>query len=165
MSAERYTIGRTEYVRHESGLYFSADASPTVARLLARYAETRQRVRLFLGETATGKAWAEESDIVGTVGRSMGPCKVPLLIVGNARGGGAILTGCVVAIRECDSRRWSYRAPGFDPGEWRVAPADIPGYAETVTHNGIVHARFPRAGMGARYCEFMLGDRFTRGGR
>ncbi len=160
---ERYTIGQTEYVRHLSGLYFPADTAPRVADAIAGAWASRARVRVFYGDASTGRAWAEEFDIIGTIGRSMGPCQVPLL-VNNARsyGGGSLLSACVVAIRCTRSRAWLYRHPTFNPGTWATIPADVPGYAESVTHNGSVHARFKRAGAGARYCGFMTGERFAK---
>lgn len=160
---ERYTIGTTEYVRHVSGLYFPADTAPRVADVIAQCAASRARVRVFYGDTSTGRAWAEENDVTGTIGRSTGPCRVPLL-VNNARsyGGGSLLSARVVAVRCTTSRAWLYRHPGFNPGTWAVTPADVPGYVECVTHDGELHARFTRPGAGARYCAFMTGERFAK---
>jgi hypothetical protein len=164
MSApDRFTLGQTVHVRHVSGLYFHEETPADVARLIAHYQGTGERIRFFYGDRATGKSWADEFDIIGTIGRSMGPCVSPLLIrTSRSYGGGAILTHCIVAIRECTSRQWTYRAPGFNPGTWATIPADVPGYCETVTHDGNVHARFKKPGAAARYCEFMRGERFAK---
>lgn len=37
-------------------------------------------VRIWLGDTQTGRAWAEENDVIGTIGRSTGTMEVPLLV-------------------------------------------------------------------------------------
>ena len=55
--------------------------SRTPDRLIAEL-ETAMRhnkkVRIFLGDTETGRDWLEEYDVYGLVGRSGGSVKVPL---------------------------------------------------------------------------------------
>lgn len=152
-----YTIGTKTYTEHKSGMFFSSECPEKLRDIIAALSKTSERVRVFYGDVKTGRAWTEEHDVCGTIGRSMGPCKVPLLVARGDSGGGAILDNCIVAIRT--GRAFAYRVDGFDVGTWSVVPADIAGYVETVTHNGSVHARFKKAGQGARYCAFMRGER------
>lgn len=154
-----YTIGKNTYTKHESGLYFSQDCPEKLRNVIAALSMTRERVRVFYGDVKTGEAWAEEHDVCGIIGRSMGPCKVPLLVARCDTGGGALLDGCIVAIRTKNG--FCYRVDGFNVGAWAVVPADVPGYVETVTHNGSTHARFKKAGQGTRYCAFMRGERMA----
>lgn len=163
-----------------------------VARLLENQRVSGTRVRLFFGDTTTGKAWPEENDVTGRLGRSMGPVKVPILLAkGNSMGGGAVLDHCIVAI--LTEHGWLYKHPTFSTGEWVIQPIlsdeDNPfhpespegrawyeehnhhnklyndGYRSEVTLDGNVHARFKGNGHEARaerYVAFMTGRRMGR---
>lgn len=76
-----------------------------------------QRIRVHYGDSNTGQDWGDIHDVRGTVGRSMGPVKVPLLIANSrSMGGGAILTGAIVRIRTTRKpRRDLYRHPSYTP--------------------------------------------------
>lgn len=154
-----YTIGKNTYTAHKSGLYFSQDCPDKLRDVIATLNTTNERARVFYGDVKTGKAWAEENDVCGTIARSMGPCKVPLLVARSGAGGSALLDGCIVAILTANT--FVYRVDGFDVGAWDVAPSDMPGYLEAVTHDGTVHARFKKAGQAVRYCAFMRGERMV----
>lgn len=145
-----------------NGTTYKDETPAAVVDALERARLNGQRVRLFYGDAATGRAWPEENDVAGRIGRSMGPQKIPLLIA-NPRdaGGGGVLDSCVVAIATGPDR-FTYRHPQFSVGAWRVIPSDLPDYAEAVTHDGEIHARFKRAGQGARYVDFMTGKRMAR---
>jgi hypothetical protein len=77
------------------------------------------RCRLFLdfGDPETGQSWGEVHDTQGTIGRSQGPIKIPLLIQNRrSSGGGAILDHCIVRIRETGKQgRELYRHPTYQP--------------------------------------------------
>lgn len=137
------------------------DATPkAVIDALERARASGERVRLFYGDTETGRSWNEENDVSGHIGRSMGPVKVPLLVAPRAHGGPALLDHCIVAILGASG--WLYRHPRLDLGVWQVEPGDMPEYPETVRCNGDIHARFRKAGQGARYIAFMTGKRIAR---
>lgn len=120
------------------------------------------RVRLFYGDPETGRAWTEENDVIGTIGRSMGPIKIPLLIA-NARslGGPGILDSSIVAIITGPGC-FIYRHPGFDVGQWAAVSSDLPDYVAAVTHNGKIHARFKTELGARRYLGFMRGERMSK---
>lgn len=65
-------------------------------------------IRVFYGDTSSGKDWLEESDIAGRVSRSTGTLKVPLLIKGNSIGGSAILSNSIVRIIDISSGKELY---------------------------------------------------------
>lgn len=154
-------IGKSTFEPHASGFYFHAETAPTVRDILARMPRA-QRVRLFYGDTATGRAWPEEHDVCGYIGRSCGTVKVPLLIANSrASGGGAILDHCIVAIVCTGSHQWLYKHPAFNPGQWATAPASVDGFAADVLHDGKTHARFKDATRARRFCAFMRGERFA----
>ena len=159
---ETYTMGKTLYRRHDSGFYFPDTCSAEQKNAIVFAHSTGARVRVFIGDTATGEAWPDEYGVTGTIGRSMGPCKIPLLISGaRSMGGAGLLSDCIVAMFDTRTGRAIYKHPLFNPGVWAVVPADIPDYYESVTHNGTIHARFKKPGQGARYCAFMRGERFA----
>ena len=72
------------------------------------------RIRLFYGDTKTGKDWQEKSDVTGRIVRSMGPVKVPILLHNQrSTGGGAILDYCIVKIETSAGRRVLYKHPNY----------------------------------------------------
>lgn len=158
-----FKIGQTIHNLHPSGFYFHSETPVPVADAIVLAHRCQTRVRLFYGDIITGESWGDEFDILGTIGRSMGPCKSPL-IIRNARsmGGGSILTNCIVAMFHTGTGHALYRHPTFNPGAWDVIPSDMPGYSECVTHNGALHARFKKPGQAGRYCAFMRGTRFAK---
>jgi hypothetical protein len=64
-----------------TGTYYHTSTPREVVDILDRAQGSRARLRMiFLGDAATGKAWSSEWRNIGTVGRSTGWLKVPLLI-------------------------------------------------------------------------------------
>lgn len=81
----------------KNGTYYHADTDDKVIQWLETSRERKQRIRIFYGKD--GKAWNEEFDIIGHVGRSTGAIKIPLLIHNSrSMGGGAILDDRIVRI-------------------------------------------------------------------
>lgn len=73
-----------------------------------------RRVRLSYGDTETGRDWQEQYDIVGRIGRSAGPVKVPILIHNRRSiGGHAILDHCIVRIVSSVGGRVLYQHPKY----------------------------------------------------
>jgi|SaaInlV_200m_DNA_2_1039689.scaffolds.fasta_scaffold123082_2 hypothetical protein len=61
----------------------------------------KTRIKLNYGDVKTGKSWEDKYDITGTIGRSTGTSKIPLLIHNiRSLGGGAILDHCIIEITE-----------------------------------------------------------------
>lgn len=145
-----------------NGTTYGPGTPAAVVEILERARASRARLRLFYGDAATGKAWPEEYDTLGTIGRSSGSIKVPLLIR-NARstGGGMISTESIVAIATAPGK-FAYRHQAFGVGTFTIEPADLPDYVETVRHNGEIHARFKRPGQAARFVAYMRGERFAK---
>lgn len=85
--------------------YYGDDTSDSMVKLLERLRLAGTRVRFHWGDTKTGKDWGDEWDVAGTIGRSMGPIKIPILIKSrNSSGGGGILTASIVKIRYANRR-------------------------------------------------------------
>jgi hypothetical protein len=82
-----------------NGTFYHADTSKDIINYLEVIKAKGFRVRFHWGDTKTGKDWGDTYDVCGTIGRSTGTIKIPLLI-NNARsmGGGALLDDCIVKI-------------------------------------------------------------------
>lgn len=80
-----------------NGTYYNAETSDKTIEFLERVRKSGERIVLDYGNTETMESWGEVFDITGTVSRSTGQVKTPLLIH-NSRslGGGAILTHCII---------------------------------------------------------------------
>jgi len=82
-----------------NGTSYHENTSEEIIKVLEDARKHNKRVRIFYGDTETGRDWMEIYDTIGTIGRSCGEVKIPLLIK-NSRscGGGAILDNCIVKI-------------------------------------------------------------------
>lgn len=112
------------------GTYYSPDTPDDVIRVIERARNSGQRIRIHHGYTTPkvgpcdtsvppiGRDWLEENDVEGTVGRSMGPVKIPLLLHNSrSNAGGGILTDCIVKITTTGSnRRTLYQHPAYHVG-------------------------------------------------
>lgn len=164
MTYTETTFNGTAYLL-ANGTYYNKATPGAVVRALESARASGGTVRLFYGDAITGRAWAEENDVSGTVGRSMGPLKVPLLVPHGSRGGGAILSHCIVAIKTAAG--FIYKHTGFDPGEWSAKATTTPphhpeyGTAE-VYQDGTLYARVATLKSAERLASFMRGDRLAR---
>ena len=122
----------------------------------------QQRIRIFLGDTKTGKCWNEENDVTGYIGRSTGSKKIPLLINNaNSLGGGGILTHCIVAIYTT-SGTCLYKHPKFDVALWEIGNEQLEDYTQAVYCNKVLIARFKSYKQADNYVKFMTAKRFCK---
>ncbi len=107
---EAYQALLGEFARHPAseGTWYGGGTDPEVARVLEAARSDGTRIVITQGDVATGVAW-DDKPVRGTVGRSTGITKVPLLIA-NARasGGGAISCQSVLRIQEAATGRDLY---------------------------------------------------------
>lgn len=82
-----------------NGTYYHEDTPDAVIIILEKARQENRRIRIFYGDVRTGRDYLEHYDIMGTIGRSTGSHKIPLLI-NNRRsiGGTAILDNHIVKI-------------------------------------------------------------------
>lgn len=153
-------------VRHEAmlGTWFSHGTPQEVQDIIEQYRKNGLRLRFWLGDIKTGRAWLEEYDVVGSISRSTGTMKVPLLIPNSKSiGGGAILTNCIVKIMGVESKRVLYQHRDFHlPKLELVTPSDHPDFAATVLAGGHLQARFKKVSSAERWIAFMKGERMSK---
>ena len=146
------------------GTHFHPDTSDTVARHLDDLIASGKRVRLFTGEPDTGVAWASEYDVYGTIGRSTGPCKVPLLIEPGEDGGSQLLDHCIVGILT-RAQNWVYKHPKLNFGEWiqteKVEKLQGATYKAALYHNGQIFSRHRTVKQAQALMDFMTGKRLS----
>ncbi len=82
-----------------NGTSYHEDTTDEIIKVLEEARIHNKRIRIFYGDTETGRDWMEVYDTIGTIGRSCGEVKIPLLI-NNSRSyrGAAILDNCIVKI-------------------------------------------------------------------
>ena len=157
-------------MKNPAPFHFREDTPEEVKAVIQSLYENKHRARFFWGDLKTGLYWMDEYDVIGTVGKSIGE-KPAALLVNNARsmGGGAI-TSSIVKIIDITARNMPYNSgvlykhPDFNNPADRaeIEPSDLPEYAEVVTIDGEVYARFHKQGQAARWIEFIQGKRFSK---
>jgi len=97
-----------------SDTYFNPETPENLRQAIERARNAGNRVRLFLGDTKTGKAWMDTYGVTGRIGRSMGPRKVPILLAhSRSIGGEAILDHCILKMQDTATGRVLYQHPLF----------------------------------------------------
>ena len=90
-----------------NGTTYDDRTDPNVVWVLENARIRGERVRLEYGDRETGKVWMEEYDVDGTLGRSMGPQKVPILLHNTrSTGGGCILGHCILRVQVRAGKGW-----------------------------------------------------------
>lgn len=134
------------------------DASHKVCKIIDRCIKNGTRVRLFYGDTDSGRDWREENDVLGTIGRTLGPFKSPILIPKGKNGGTMVLERHLVKIMDADSRHtlWAherYKAPVFS-----IREDGKPKFPFAVTMDGMTTCRFTSFAKAAAWVAFMAGE-------
>ena len=138
--------------------YFDPGTSLELAKVLEACRMSHRKVRLVLGDTSTGDAWLDEHDVVGTIGRSAGLLKVPLLIEDDESGGGAILTACVLAVIDWESGRWLFRHAAYNLPDLDIRATGDAKRPWLVSRSQQAVARFGDIGKAGAYVAFMRGE-------
>lgn len=88
-----------------NGTSYKQSTPKKVIDILEESRENHTRLLFDFGDVKTGKSWGEVYDIRGTVGRSSGSIKIPLLIKTTRSIGGCGLTDdCIVKITDIASK-------------------------------------------------------------
>lgn len=146
------------------GTWFHRNTPKAISDILESARKSGSRLRLFYGDTQTGRDWLEEHDVIGTIGRSTGALKVPLLIASSrSMGGGPILDHCIVRIIDVeDTRRELYRHPRYVTPSFDLCHGSMIDAPWVAVHGGRIHARFKTEKRAQRWIAFMRGERFAK---
>ncbi len=150
--------------------YFNDETSDKVKECIEYCYNSKLRIRIWYGDADTGESWLEEYDTMGTIGRSTGQQKRPLLIKNScSNGGGGILCHCIIRIDVISSKRTIYKHPLFYVPTLGVYPNldedTKTKYPFIVLKYGTIQARFKSRTSAYNYIDFMTGDRYTTGGK
>jgi hypothetical protein len=67
-------------MREVNGTSYHDESNEKVIEVLERVRQNGSRIRVHYGNVQNGQDWNDHYDVMGKVGRSMGPQRVPLLI-------------------------------------------------------------------------------------
>jgi hypothetical protein len=127
-----------------NGTSYQKGTPKEVIDVLENARTSRTRIKLYYGDHETGKDWKETMDTVGTIGRSTGSIKVPLLIkLSKSTGGGAILTDSIVKIKDVKTGKVLYQTNNYKQPKVEIIPSDMKhrGYTHNVMVDGDVYGR------------------------
>lgn len=161
MSIETRNINGKEY-KVLNNMFFNAETNDIVCRVLAQLHNSQTRCRIFYGDTETGSTWNEEYNITGTIGRSSGSIKIPLMI-SNSRsmGGPGILEHRIVGI-QVTANHFIYKHEKFNVPKMDIRENQLDKYPFAVYANDETHARFKTYKQADNYIKFMKGERLCK---
>lgn len=126
-----------------------------------------RRVRIWYGDE-TGRSWNDEFEVTGSIGRSTGDIKVPLLI-NNSRsyGGSALLDDCIIRIDDIKDKRTLYKVDNFHVEKLEVeieSGSEYPYRVMQHKDSGEVQniANFKDNKRALRWIDFMNGNRYCK---
>lgn len=176
--------GNTQHFRIEEGTAFeismdfadghSEDYTHTVndklIKVLLNCIKSKERVRVWYGDTKTGRSWNEEYDVTGRIGRSTGDIKIPLLIYNSASwGGGALLTDALIRIDLIRTHETLWKVDNFHVEPMKIVYEEGKEYAYRVMakkdgESGYDFniANFKNENSAKRWVEFMEGKRYCK---
>ncbi len=149
--------------KFDLGTWYSHDTPKEVQRILNKYMNSSDKIRIFYGDVKTGRDWLEECDTVGTVGRSTGVMKIPLLMKEDDNYGASILDACIVRIIDVETstelyRHEKYQLPDLELRRYSEGDLFDKGYTYGVFMHDENQANFKSLGKAAKYISFMLGE-------
>ncbi|NVZ11660.1 hypothetical protein HW932_20655 [Allochromatium humboldtianum] len=137
--------------------WFKPKTPLKVRRILEKAWREDITLRLFYGDSDTGRDWLEENDTFGRIGRSGGLMKVPLLLSDSGRFGAPILDDCIVKIQDEEGRvLWQHPKYHLPEMEIQKGPKNL----WELRVEGDVRARFASFGEAAAYAAFLSGERY-----
>lgn len=92
-----------------NGTFYVKGTDPELIKVLELARKSNTVIRLFYGDKETGTDWMEVNDVKGYVGRTTGPCQIPILLPrANSHGGCAILVENIVKVTINRTIVWSH---------------------------------------------------------
>jgi len=124
--------------------YFHLDTPDNLCALICELISKEIKIKVFLGDPKTGENWNEEHDTIGTIGKSTGTIKRPLLVPIRAYGGSALMTDRVVAIYTLkdrhNTRKCLYKCDKFKFSNIVIQEGNLPEYPYSVYIDGELYS-------------------------
>ena len=143
-----------------NGMAYDVRTPDKVVSVLEMARRTGKRIRIFYGDSETGRDWYEESYTMGYVGKSGGKIQIPLVIA-NARshGGPTLLDHCIVKIKI--GKFVMYQHPTYYQDEITMREASDylkgMGYTTSVFMGDKNYANFKTEAQAQRYIDYITG--------
>lgn len=121
---------------------YNEKTNEKVIAAIERARINRQRIRIYLGDTETGKCWNEEHNIMGYVGLSKGYEAYFPILVYNERsyGGGSLMDDCIIKIKEAKGGYILYQSKNFQQPNIEVKESKETGYTHSVYVEGELYS-------------------------
>ena len=180
---EKLASGNTLYYVEREGMFFEVGISlgsenklkvfdnvnEGLMNIILRAYKYKFRIRVFYGDIHTGRSWNEEYDVMGTIGRTTGNIKIPIL-VHNKRswGGGALLLSSIIRIDDIEDKRTLWKLPNFHVEKMTIeksgAYKDYPFSVMQTQDNGAISnvANFKTEIQAKKWIDFMEGKRYSK---
>lgn len=146
--------------------WFDGRTPLRVQKAMESLRQSRTPVRIFSGNTKTGRDWMDEYDTMGLIGRSMGLMKVPLIGDGHA-----VLTHCIVKLVNTDTGEVVYQHPKYHLPKIELVEAPdyekSSGYTHSVKMENAegemqLHANFKSSKAAQAWINFISGKTHKR---
>ncbi|BBP46328.1 hypothetical protein THMIRHAS_17010 [Thiosulfatimonas sediminis] len=138
--------------------WYDPDTKTKVKKALEKCRKDERVIRVFYGDTDSGRAWLEEFDVIGRVGRSTGLMKIPLLVPDGEYGGGSLLDSQVVRIVDVATGEVAYSHPNFSLPKFKIVEYLGGEMSVGVEADGKLHAQFESLPKAAAWIAFMSGE-------
>lgn len=151
---------------NDNQTWFDGRTPIQVQKALEQLRLSGKKARIFLGDTKTGRDWMDEFDTIGTIGRSMGPMKTPLIGEGHA-----VLTHCIVKLVNTATGEVVYQHPKYHLP--KIELVEAPDYEKSsgYTHSVLVadaegemqcHGNFKSSTAAQAWINFISGQTHKR---
>jgi hypothetical protein len=131
----------TTYKITDSGTAYHIETPEQVVSVLEAARQNGTRLKIYYGDTETGRDWNEELGVTGRIGRSTGKVKIPL-IIHNCRsiGGPSVLDHCIVKIKRLSDGHILYQHKTYQPPQIEITNSEVPGYNFSLIINGTTYS-------------------------
>lgn len=140
------------------GTWFKKGTPDAVKKVIDRLIHTGEKVRVFYGDPKTGKSTLDEFDMIGSLARSTGVLKTPLLLSESDGFGAPLLDDKVIRIIRVSDHKNLYKHPGFHVPEMKIVEGEHHQFKASVVVEGTVAARFRSYAKACKWVAFMAGE-------
>jgi len=121
---------------------YHEETNVKVINALENARQMNYRVKIYLGDIATGKCWNEEFETFGYVHLCKGYAAYFPILVNNTRsyGGGTILDNCIIKIKESKGNHVLYQADNFQQPNIEIKKSTENGYSHSLYIDGELYS-------------------------